>query len=83
MSPAFLAVIHECIERAYENDPCGTTRPASGKTLAAVLNERFPIDSSGVGHANRRAQTEIRQQIADFYAPRDWSPEPTTAAEFA
>jgi hypothetical protein len=74
--PAFRQVIKECIAR--DVDGAGFIGPI----LDEVLNERFPIGKGGVGHAHRRIQAEIRQQVEDFYAPRDWSPEPTCVAEY-
>ena len=75
--PAFRAVIKEVIARISLDEP------VIGPTLDAVLHERFPIGKGGVGQAHQRIQAEIRQQIANFYAPRDWSAEPTYGREFA
>ena len=63
--PAFLQVIKECIKR--DVDGVGFIGPI----LDDVLNERFPVGPGGVGQANRRAQARIRQEIEDYYAPRE------------
>lgn len=42
-----------------------------------VINERWPGGGGGVGHAHARARAIVRASIREWYAPRDWSPEPT------
>jgi hypothetical protein len=73
--PAYRQVIRECIKR--DADGNGFVGPI----LDAVLNERFPLDKGGVGHANRKAQARIREEIEAFYgAPA--ATEPTYGREF-
>lgn len=65
--PVFRQIIREACERAKGDEPAD---------FAAVLHERFPIGPGGVGHANRKLHARVLREIEDFYAPRDWSPEP-------
>lgn len=44
-----------------------------GVSFDEVIGQRFPIGPGGVGHANRKTQQRIRQQIREFYEPRDYS----------
>jgi hypothetical protein len=74
--PAFRQVIKECIKR----DVAGAG--FIGPILDDVLNERFPLGKGGVGHANRKAQARIREEIEAFYS-RPVATEPTCGREFA
>lgn len=44
---------------------------AQGRSFDEILAERFPGGPGGVGHAHRKTRQQIKQQILDFYEPRD------------
>jgi hypothetical protein len=62
-------VIHEACE---QRDPVTMAAP-----FEAVIWRRWPATKGGIGFAHARTRANVRASIREFYAPRDWSPEPT------
>lgn len=59
-------------------DEACANRDASGNAdFEAVIWRRWPATKGGIGHAHGRIRATVRASIRDYYAPRDWSPEPT------
>ena len=66
-------LVEDVISEACENrDPVTMDAP-----FEAVIWQRFGATKGGVGHAQARTRAMLRAGIREFYAPRDWSPEPT------
>jgi hypothetical protein len=43
----------------------------------AVIWRRWGATKGGVGFAHSRTRARVRAAVREFYAPRDWSPEPS------
>jgi hypothetical protein len=64
--------IEHIIEEARAN-----AEPGSRVDYETVIWRHWPATQGGIGFAHSKARAEARQAIRDFYAPRDYSPEPT------
>ena len=68
---ADLALAEEVITEA-----CNNRNDAGIAPFESVIWNRWPATKGGVGFAHARTRARVRAAVREWYAPRDWSPEP-------